>query len=143
MYELANIRPMRINRGILTGLAVLAFAASFLFLIKAKAILSFFNSLSASLNLPLAPVDPGSLARAVTVGYLYLLMVLAWRAARRPDETLTLFFISHGSFGNGIVAVLLIVFHAPFLVYIVHCIISFSLGFLMVWLSHRAKRWRR
>jgi|GEM_PF-3183212 len=143
MYELANIRPMRINRGILTGLAVLAFAASLLFLVQAKAILTFFNSLSVSLHLPLAPVEPGSLARVITVGYLYLLMVLAWRAARRPDETLTLFFISHGSFGNGVVAVLLMIFQAPFLVYIIHSIVSFTLGFLAVWLSHRAKRWRR
>jgi hypothetical protein len=143
MYELANIRPMRINRGILTGLAVLSFIASVSFLAWAKAILSYFNTLSQSIGLPLAPVEPGSLARAVTVGYLYLLMVLAWRAARRPDETLTLFFISHGSFGNGVIAVLLVLFHAPFLVYIVHCIVSFSLGFLAVWLFHRAKRWRK
>ncbi len=97
-------------------LALLFAAVGLLFLLAPVGVLAFFNSLSAPLGLPPAPLHGAGLYLALAVAYMYLVTLLALAMARHPESGLFPLLLAHGKAASAVLSLILFLFHRPYLV---------------------------
>jgi hypothetical protein len=128
---------LRIIR-ILGGCLAATFAVvGLIFLIIPGRVLSVFNSLAGSLGWPASPTAAFTLYLALAVGYMYVVTVLAWQMARRPQERIYPWVLVQAKAASALVCIGLFVLQAHYLIYLVNFVVDATIAALVWWVCLR------
>ena len=98
------------------------------FLAAPGSVISFFNSLSGPLGMRPAPASGPSLFSALAAAYMYLVTILAWNMARRPEEDIFPRLLVHAKLASAIVSLGLFFASTPYLVFLANGLVDGLIG---------------
>jgi len=110
------------------GMAVVFAAVGCVFLAAPGSVVSFFNSLSGPLGMRPAPAPGSSLFSALAAAYMYLVTILAWNMARRPEEDAFPRLLVHAKLASAIVSLGLFFASGPYLVFLANGVVDGLIG---------------
>lgn len=103
-----------------------------IFLFMPKGVLVFFNNISRHLGMVLSPVQGTGFYIILAVGYMYLVALLAYFMYRYPENRYFPLLLVNGKLASSILSLFLFLFHQPYLIYIVNCLIDGLIGFVVL-----------
>lgn len=110
------------------GMAAVFAAVGGVFLTAPGSVVSFFNSLSGPLGMRSAPAAGPSLFSALAAAYMYLVTILAWNMARRPEEDAFPRLLVHAKLASAIVSLGLFFASGPSLVFLANGVVDGLIG---------------
>jgi len=117
------------------------FAATGLtFLFIPDRVLSFFNSFSALFGMPESPVTGFGFYLILAVGYMYIVIVLAFLMYRHPGNRYFPRLLAHAKIASSLLSLALFLFHAHYLIYLANFIIDGFIGAVTIMLYSRSGR---
>ncbi len=134
---------MKVYRFISLTLAVLFAATGILFLVSPNQPVTFFNSLSSSLDMMPSPAADWSLYLALAVGYMYLVTLLAFLMFRYPENHHFPFLLANAKLASSMLSLALYLLQAPYLIYLANFAIDGVIGIavLAAYLKIRKTGW--
>ncbi len=131
---------LRLYRSIMSALALVFAAVGLLFLFLPDGVTGFFNSLSIPLGMAPAPLPGRNLFVVLAVAYMYLVTVLAARAARRPDDGTAPALLAQAKFASSGLSFALFFISSPHLILLANGIVDGGLGIAVLLLAGSRKR---
>jgi len=129
---------VRTKRAVAYGMAVVFAAVGTVFLVAPGGVIAFFNGLSGPLGFRPAPVSGASLYSALAAAYMYVVTVLAWNMARRPEEEVFSRLLVHAKLASALVSFGLFAVCRPHLVLLANGIIDGFIGAsVLIWFRRR------
>jgi len=129
---------VRAKRAVAYGMAVVFAAVGTVFLVAPGSVIAFFNGLSGPLGFLPAPVFGASLYSALAAAYMYVVTVLAWNMARRPEEAVFSRLLVHAKLASALVSLGLFAVCRPYLVLLANGIIDGFIGAsVLIWFRRR------
>ncbi len=122
-----------------TGAVVFAMCGLF-FLFLPNRVYIFFNVISRSLGMPRTPVKGIGFFYIYTIGYLYIITVLAFLMSRNPESRHYPVLLANGAFAVSILSISMFLIHKPYLIYIVSMIVNGITGALAFSGSSKIKK---
>lgn len=110
------------------GMAAVFAAVGGVFLTTPGSVISFFNSLSEPLGMRPAPASGPSLYSALAAAYMYLVTLLAWNMARRPEEDVFSRLLVHAKLASATISFGLFFVSGPYLVFLANGIVDGLIG---------------
>jgi hypothetical protein len=125
---------VRAKRAVAYGMAVVFAAVGTVFLVAPGGVIAFFNGLSGPLGFRPAPVFGASLYPALAAAYMYVVTVLAWNMARRPEEEVFSRLLVHAKLASALVSFGLFIVCRPYLILLANGIIDGFIGAaVLIW----------
>jgi len=124
-------------------MALLAFVfavVGLLFFIIPDGVTGFFNSLSAPLGMAPAPLPGRSLFVVLAAAYMYLVTLLAARAARRPEDKTSPALLAQAKIASAALSIALFAAKSPHFILLANGIVDGALGLLVIVLSRFRER---
>lgn len=121
------------------GMAAVFAVVGGLFLAAPAGVLSFFNSLSAPLGMRPAPVSGPSLYSALAAAYMYMVTILAWNMARRPEVDIFPRLLVQAKLASSIISIGLFFTRGAFLVFLANGVVDGLIGAVVHVLFRRAR----
>lgn len=129
-----------VKRSVAYGMAAAFAAVGVVFLAAPGSVLSFFNGLSAPLGMRRAPVSGPSLYSALAGAYMYLVTLLAWNMARRPEEDVFSRLLVHAKIASALVSLGLFGLYRPYLVLLANGVVDGFIGAAVHFWFRRGQR---
>ena len=123
---------MRMYRAMSLAL-MLAFAATgLLFLLSPDTAIGFFNSLSASFDLPQAPDNGWDFYLVLAVGYMYVVTFLAFMMFRHPDNRSFPLLLANAKLASSVLSMALFLLQAHYLIYLANFAVDGTIGIVVL-----------
>lgn len=132
-----NTRLIRITG---VSLAVTFAAVGLIFVATPAKVLAAFNWLAAKLDWPVSTTQSYTLYLALAVAYMYVVTLLAWQMARRPEERVFPWLLVHAKAASVVVCLGLFALQEQYLLYLVNAVVDGALALLVWWLCLRPVR---
>ena len=123
----------------LAGAVVFAVCGLF-FLFLPNRVYIFFNVISRSLGMPRTPVKDIGFFYIYTIGYLYIMAVLAFFMFRNPESRHYPVLLANGSLAVSILSIALFLIHKPYLIYAASLVVNGVIGALALSGSSKMKK---
>jgi hypothetical protein len=118
-------------------LAIVFAITGLLFLFVPDQVLILFNTLSTSLGMPASPVTGWNFYLILTVGYMYVVTVLAFLMYRYPENKYFPQLLAQAKIVSSLLSMALFLFHAHYLIYLSNFIIDGLIGIAVITLYVR------
>jgi len=119
---------MKFYRPFAFSCAVIFAAVGVLFLFRSNGVIIFFNMLSASIGMTIAPVPSVHFYLILAVAYMYLVTVIAWLMFRNPGSAQLPLLLANAKLASALLSFGLYILHNPYLIYLTNGIVDGSLG---------------
>jgi hypothetical protein len=113
------------------GMAAVFAVVGGLFLILPRGVVSFFNSLSAILDMAPSPAGGLSFFSAMASAYMTVVTILAWNLGRRPWDRASSRLLVQAKSASSLVSLILFLFREPWLILLVNGIVDALIGALV------------
>ena len=133
----SNTRLIKITGA---GLAVVFAAVGVIFLAIPAKVLAAFNWLAARLDWPASTTQSYTLYLALAVAYMYVVTLLAWQMARRPEERVFPWLLVQAKAASALVCLGLFALQEQYLLYLANAVVDGALALLVWWLCLRPSR---
>jgi len=130
----SNTRLIKITGA---GLAVVFAAVGVIFLAIPAKVLAAFNWLAARLDWPASTTQSYTLYLALAVAYMYVVTLLAWQMARRPEERVFPWLLVQAKAASAVVCLGLFALQDQYLLYLANAVVDGALALLVWWLCLR------
>ena len=107
-------KPISLTLSIIFGVVGL------IFLFLPAGVIMFFNSIALHIGFHESPVHDASLYVVLSVGYMYLVMVLAFLMYRNPENASYPWLLIQGKSASSVVSFFLFVLFQPYLIFLVN-----------------------
>ncbi len=131
---------MRTYRSISLGLTGTFAAVGLIFLIAPGRVLDFFNYFSVSLNLPPAPVSGFTFYLILAVGYMYLVMLLAFLMYRNPGNRTYPLLLAQAKLVSSFLSLALFCVQEHYLIYLANFLVDGAIGVFVGLLYYKTRR---
>ncbi len=125
----------------ISALCAVVFAVvGLIFLLAPAGVLRFFNELSIPLGMQTAPVEGAGFYVALSVGYMYVVALLAFLMFRHPDNPAYPTLLIHAKAASSVLSLFLFIVFASYLILLLNCLVDGMIAVLIAVL--RARRMR-
>lgn len=123
---------MRLYRPVSLTLCIVFVLVGLLFLFSPDMVLEFFNTLSNYLGMPLMPIQSFGFYPLLTVGYMYLVTILAFFMYRHPKDRCFPLLLINGKIATSILSLALFLVHGQYLIYLANFIVDGFIGIVVL-----------
>lgn len=131
---------MRLYKLISLSLAVVFAVVGLIFLFAPGGVLAFFNMISVWLGMPSVPVQGVNFYLILSVGYMYLVTLLAIFMYRHPEDRRYSALLAHAKLASSIISFYLLIQHEPYLIYAANGVVDGFIGVLVLFIHLKMKR---
>ena len=131
---------MKIYKSTSLILMLLFAVTGVLFLVIPDKVLILFNTLSSSWGMLQSPVSTWSFYLILTVGYMYLVTILAFLMFKHPDNRYFPLLLTHAKLASSILSLALYLLQAHYLIYLANFIIDDVIGIIVLSLYLKMRR---
>jgi hypothetical protein len=122
------------------GLAVTFAAVGLVFIAIPGEVLAAFNWLAAGLGWPATPTEPYTLYLALAVGYMYIVVLLAWQTARHPEIRAYPWLLVQAKGASAVLSLGLFALQDHYLIYLANFVVDGAIALAVWWLCLREVR---
>jgi hypothetical protein len=119
------------------GLAVTFAAVGLVFIAIPGEVLAAFNWLAAGLGWPATATEPYTLYLALAVGYMYIVVLLAWQTARHPDIRAYPWLLVQAKGASAVLSLGLFALQDHYLIYLANFVVDGAIALAVWWLCLR------
>ena len=112
-------------------------AVGAIFLVIPGEVLAAFDWLSSGIGLPGAPTGGQAFYPALAVAYMYVVTLLAWMMARRPDERVFPWLLVNAKAASSLLSLALFVIDDQYLIYLANFAVDGVIALFVWWLCLR------
>lgn len=121
------------------GLAAIFAAVGLVFLVAPGGVIVFFNTLSRPLGMEAAPVSGWSFYLVLAAAYMFVVTLLAWNMARRPENRAYSVLLIQAKLASSLISFGFFAFHGPFLIYLVNGLVDGTIGAVVYQIAGRKR----
>ena len=131
---------MKIYRLVSVILMFLFAVTGLLFLFIPDQVLTLFNNLSYSLDMPESPVAGFGFYLILAVGYMYIVAALAFLMYRHPENRYFPQLLAHAKIASSLLSLALFLLHNHYLIYLANFLIDGFIGAVVTMLHIKMRR---
>lgn len=109
------------------------------FLVIPAQVLAAFNWLAEGLGWPTTTTEPHTLFLALSLGYMYVVTLLAWQMARHPEVRTFPWILAQAKGASALICLGLFIFQEQYLLYLANFVVDGAIALLVWWLCLRAR----
>ncbi len=134
---------MRFHRGLSLSLMLVFAATGLLFLFFPSGVVAFFDSVSASWGMPKAATGGTSFYVVLSVGYMYVVTLLAFMMYRHPGNRIFPFLLINAKASSSLLSLALFLVRANYFIYLANFIVdgAIAAAILVLYLNMRRTSW--
>lgn len=131
---------MKIYKLVSVILMFLFAVTGLLFLFIPDQVLTLFNNLSYSLDMPESPVAGFGFYLILAVGYMYIVTALAFLMYRHPENRYFPQLLAHAKIASSLLSLALFLLHNHYLIYLANFLIDGFIGAVVTMLHIKMRR---
>lgn len=122
------------------GLAATFAVVGLVFIAIPGDVLAAFNWLGARLGWPASATEPYTLYLALAVGYMYIVVLLAWQTARHPEIRAYPWLLAQAKGASAVLSLGLFALQDHYLIYLANFVVDGAIALVVWWLCLREVR---